>query len=338
MLMAAIVYCCGVLLYVIWDYKSREEILMHEIDSKLLIAARSIKYLLSEDFHDRAIAPDSIKFEEEIKNRSKINRFNFESSLKWTYTIVEYNGNFYFSAPTVTEDEARERKSWYFYPYEDIPDEFRKAFYERKIYFVEYSDKWGTFRSVAVPEVSPSGRVYLACADYEISYVKSILRKNLYHSITTSLYFILFLLPFIFVLRNSYKRYADELKLLNDELFEHKNNLEELVEARTKELSSVNEKLKEEFDERLKAELKLREESEKLNKAILEINSLRDMLPICASCKKIRDDKGYWQQIEKYIQENSNIIFTHGICPDCARKLYGDIHFTTLKSEEQSDK
>lgn len=59
-----------------------------------------------------------------------------------------------------------------------------------------------------------------------------------------------------------------------------------------------------------------------LEKSITEVKTLRGLLPICASCKKIRDDAGFWQQIEKYIQDNSEAVFTHGICPDCADKLY----------------
>jgi len=50
------------------------------------------------------------------------------------------------------------------------------------------------------------------------------------------------------------------------------------------------------------------------------------MLPICAACKKIRDDKGYWNQIESYIREHSEAEFSHGICPDCAKKLYPDYY------------
>jgi hypothetical protein len=99
---------------------------MNEIDSKLLIAAKSIKFMLKEDFHDRAISPTSISFDEEIKNRQKLNNCKEENGFKWIYTIVESNGKFYFAAPTVSDEEARERKSWYFYPYEDIPEEFKK--------------------------------------------------------------------------------------------------------------------------------------------------------------------------------------------------------------------
>jgi PAS domain S-box-containing protein len=53
-----------------------------------------------------------------------------------------------------------------------------------------------------------------------------------------------------------------------------------------------------------------------------EIKQLRGMLPICSSCKKIRDDKGYWNQIEDYIKEHSDAEFSHGICPECVKKLY----------------
>ncbi len=59
-------------------------------------------------------------------------------------------------------------------------------------------------------------------------------------------------------------------------------------------------------------------------KALDEIKILRGLLPICASCKKIRDDNGYWTQIEGYIKEHSEANFTHSVCPDCARKLYPD--------------
>lgn len=56
-----------------------------------------------------------------------------------------------------------------------------------------------------------------------------------------------------------------------------------------------------------------------------EIKVLRGFLPICASCKKIRDDKGYWTQIETYISTYTEAEFSHGICPECASKLYGHI-------------
>jgi PAS domain S-box-containing protein len=75
---------------------------------------------------------------------------------------------------------------------------------------------------------------------------------------------------------------------------------------------------------------RMEEEREKmvleLQGALAKVKTLSGLLPICASCKKIRNDKGYWNQIEGYIMEHSEATFSHGICPDCAQKLYPD-HF-----------
>ncbi len=59
-----------------------------------------------------------------------------------------------------------------------------------------------------------------------------------------------------------------------------------------------------------------------LESILYETKVLRGLLPICANCKKIRDDKGYWTRIETYIKEHSEADFTHSICPECVRKLY----------------
>ena len=69
-----------------------------------------------------------------------------------------------------------------------------------------------------------------------------------------------------------------------------------------------------------------REESiRELREALAKIKKLSGLLPICSSCKKIRDDKGYWNQIELYLRTHSEAEFSHGICPDCALKLYPDL-------------
>jgi hypothetical protein len=70
----------------------------------------------------------------------------------------------------------------------------------------------------------------------------------------------------------------------------------------------------------------LGEENKKLKDYIAEIRTLRAILPICSNCKKIRDDEGYWQEVESYISSHSETVFSHGICPECARKLYPELH------------
>lgn len=66
----------------------------------------------------------------------------------------------------------------------------------------------------------------------------------------------------------------------------------------------------------------LQNRTQELEQALNEVKSLKNLLPICASCKKIRNDEGYWEQVDEYFHEHQNIEFTHGLCPDCAKKLY----------------
>jgi hypothetical protein len=68
-----------------------------------------------------------------------------------------------------------------------------------------------------------------------------------------------------------------------------------------------------------------------LRKALSEIRQLRGLIPICSGCKKIRDDEGYWHQIEMYFHDHSEVEFSHGICPDCIEKLYPDIAEDLMK-------
>ena len=62
----------------------------------------------------------------------------------------------------------------------------------------------------------------------------------------------------------------------------------------------------------------------KLKKALKEIKTLEELVPICSYCKKIRDDQGYWNDLETYLDEHTQATFSHGICPDCMMKHYPD--------------
>jgi hypothetical protein len=59
-----------------------------------------------------------------------------------------------------------------------------------------------------------------------------------------------------------------------------------------------------------------------LTEALNQIKTLSGLIPICAACKKIRDDKGYWNQIESYLEEHSDAVFSHGLCPECFKEYF----------------
>lgn len=78
-----------------------------------------------------------------------------------------------------------------------------------------------------------------------------------------------------------------------------------------------------ELQNKINIEIQLKKE---LQKKIDEINELKGILPICSKCKKIRNDKGYWEQVETYISNKSNLSFTHGLCDECANETVNEIN------------
>jgi phosphoserine phosphatase RsbU/P len=89
---------------------------------------------------------------------------------------------------------------------------------------------------------------------------------------------------------------------------------------------------------RVKTHLDLHRSKLKLQQALDEVQTLRGIIPICASCKSIRDDSGYWKTLETYIETHSLAEFSHGICPDCSEKLYGNEEWYQRMKEKQSKK
>lgn len=91
-----------------------------------------------------------------------------------------------------------------------------------------------------------------------------------------------------------------------------------------REIAEIEEELTE-----AQAEIKRRKEAEEaLRKALSEVKTLRGMIPICAGCKNIRNDRGYWERIEVYIQAHSDAEFSHGLCPDCQKEYFPDLKLT----------
>jgi AmiR/NasT family two-component response regulator len=70
--------------------------------------------------------------------------------------------------------------------------------------------------------------------------------------------------------------------------------------------------------------MELRRVNEELKNALQQVKTLTGLLPICSHCKKVRDDTGYWQQVEDYVSGHADVEFSHGVCPDCVRKHYAE--------------
>jgi hypothetical protein len=109
----------------------------------------------------------------------------------------------------------------------------------------------------------------------------------------------------------------------------------EIAEQESREkLEIANQELQKEIEERRQAEAAREQVIAELKDALAEIKQLSELLPICSACKKIRDDKGYWNQLEVYLARHSGIEFTHGLCPECAEQAFRDFHLNHPKPDE----
>ena len=107
----------------------------------------------------------------------------------------------------------------------------------------------------------------------------------------------------------------------NDRFFETSISLVRDPEGRAVGFKGVTR----DVTERVKAGKEREELIGKLRKLLAEVKTLSGFLPICSNCKKIRDDEGYWRQVEQYVEEHSSAQFSHGICPECAQRLYPEL-------------
>ncbi|MDK9706469.1 MAG: transporter substrate-binding domain-containing protein [Desulforhopalus sp.] len=99
-----------------------------------------------------------------------------------------------------------------------------------------------------------------------------------------------------------------------------------------------NKSLQREISARQKVELERNDLITSLKQALSEVKTLQGFLPICSSCKRIRNDTGYWQQIEHYIEDHTDSKFSHSICPDCINTLYPEMAGKILRKAERGDK
>ncbi len=112
------------------------------------------------------------------------------------------------------------------------------------------------------------------------------------------------------------------------------SNLRRRLRDQNKKIKKAHAEIQIEVNERKLAQVEKDQVIAELETALNEVKTLSGLLPICASCKKIRDDRGYWNQIESYIRDHSEAEFSHSICPECARKLY---HPYYRKREKKPD-
>ncbi len=167
-------------IFVVKSYIEGKNMLMQDIDHQLFTAANSIKYLLGEDFHDKAKNKNSLNDEEYMEVIRKLNKLADELHVNYLYTNVIVDGKIFFTSSSASQEEIRKDTYSHFYEYySNSSPKMLDAVRSQTVQYDEYSDQWGNFRSVFIPVKSSGGRDYLVCADIATDYITSILLKNI---------------------------------------------------------------------------------------------------------------------------------------------------------------
>jgi len=228
-ILSVIVFLTAIIVYGFWSYLQNKKSILEHIDEKLYNHAISLKYLLPDDFHDRAIDAQAISIDEDKYVANRLTKIVKEAGFKYNYTVIKKEDKLFFAACDLIADPKNERGTFYYFEYESADESFFDAFEKANPTYKTVSDKWGTFRTVMVPEKSPGEIKYLACVDYDITYVKGLLQKNLFNSISTVFFFLLLTIPIIKAYITSYKDFLENLKESEEKFRTLVTNTEEII-------------------------------------------------------------------------------------------------------------
>jgi len=225
--------------------------------------------------------------------------------------------------------------------YDDVVPEMLEGFHQPVVDDELYEDEWGVFLSGYAPLRNGEGR-YLVGIDMRADQVRHNLRElrltglaSLFASLLLALLFALYLSRGLTRRIARGTAHCRDLALgrlnvrIEGRTFDEFDDLAESFNAMGTALGGTRAELEQAIAE-LKAsqhglEERVADRTRELQETVEKMDVLRGLLPICCSCKKIRDDQGYWRQVEQFVSQHTGARFTHGICPECQLKLYGEI-------------
>jgi len=174
--------------YTVYHYSDTKRLVINGIDNSLKEGAYATNLILTESYHDKVKDKNSLSEEEYLKILNVLSDFATKSNLLYTYAMVSDGKNIYFTASNATEAEYKNNTfSKLFDVYKEPSDGLKKAFKTREIVFDEYTDEFGTVRSIFIPMKTKKGVEYVVGADVSIAFLKARLSALLYNSILIGL-------------------------------------------------------------------------------------------------------------------------------------------------------
>ena len=252
--------------------------------------------------------------------------------------IMRREGN---SVQFVIDSDETEKQAEPGRKYSEIPPLMLSGFNEPSVDKELNHDEWGVFLSGYAPLLHGNGR-YLIGIDMRADEVEGKLSQlrlvgimSLLVSILMALFFGLWFSRGLSGRVQTLIRRCREIASgrleghIGSRTFDEFDDLVDAFNTMSDELAIARGRVEIALDDLRHAgdqlEARVQQRTSELEKALEKVQVLSGLLPICSSCKKIRDDSGYWQQVEHFMALHTEARFTHGLCPDCVSKLYGDI-------------
>ncbi|MBK1699801.1 sensor histidine kinase [Thiococcus pfennigii] len=206
----------GALSFRYYDTRGQQ---LASLDRELLAGASAVRYVLADDFHDRAVTADAIARDEDWRNIRALSRFAERAGFAFVYSAIERDGQILLTSSSATQEElAAGTEVHYFDPFDEVHANVVAVLAQGEPLFETYTDRWGTFRAALVPELSPGGRPFVAAAEFEISDVRALLARELVATALTAILLLAASLPLFGLLLWRERRISRELTLANERL------------------------------------------------------------------------------------------------------------------------
>lgn len=236
--------------------------------------------------------------------------------------------------------------------YEDVVPEMLEGFAQPVVDEALYEDEWGVFLSGYAPLRHGEGR-YLVGIDMRADEVQNHLRELRITGLSSLFAAMLLALVFALSLSRGLARRIDLLvrhcrdlsigrldARIEGRSYDEFDDVNDAFNAMGEALGHTRRDLEQAVSELKSAqrnlEARVEDRTRDLKDALDKMEVLRGLLPICSACKKIRDDQGYWKQVEHFVSEHTGAQFSHGLCPECMGRLYTDLMTRDPKPEPES--
>jgi diguanylate cyclase (GGDEF)-like protein/PAS domain S-box-containing protein len=213
-LFAFIIYVLWVVAYAYFDFKFEKNRLHQSIDKQLEDAALITPVLLPENFHHKGLVEGALTRHQNFRNTLKLSKLTDNSGIKYVYTLILRDEKILFTSSSATKQERDSGRGLtsFFDQYEDVDPRVYQVFISKQTRFLEYTDQWGTFRSIYIPQYAEDGSMFLIAADISITDIQTLLNQRLQFTMVVAILFLLFAYPLYLLSTQKIKRFVKDLE------------------------------------------------------------------------------------------------------------------------------